>query len=166
MDGNALNWRGVAVFGLAVLTVIVLIAVIDDEPAHLGVNTVGSSNTTITTLPGLTTTTVAGGTTTTTKAGTTATTKAGTGTTTTTKPTTATTLFNPAGKPQLQLGSTGPDVTLVQQTLKNLGIYTGTVDGSYGAGTQAAVVKFQTGKNITPADGVVGPATWTALSTG
>jgi peptidoglycan hydrolase-like protein with peptidoglycan-binding domain len=154
LDGNGLNWRGVAVFGLAVLTVIVLIAVIDDEPAPLGVNTAGTSQdgseTTSTTVPGETTTTGTGG----------------GGSTTTTKPgATTTTAFNPAGKPQLQQGSTGTDVVFLQEQLKRLNFYTGAADGSFGAATRAAVVAFQTAKGVTPADGVVGPATWTALST-
>jgi len=156
-----LNWRGVVIFGLAVLTVIVLISVIDDEPAPLGVNTAGTS-TTATTVPGASTTTVAGGTATT--AAGTATTKPGA--TTTTKPgATTTTSFNPAGKQTLQVGSTGADVTLVQQKLTTLGFYKGPVDGSYGQGTKDAVIAFQTQKGISPADGVVGPATWQALST-
>jgi peptidoglycan hydrolase-like protein with peptidoglycan-binding domain len=155
VDTHGLNWRGVVVFGLAVLTVIVLIAVIDDQPATLGINTVASpddSTVTTTTLPGTpTSTTAAGG---------------GTESTTTTKPgTTATTAFDPAGKPQIQLGSTGADVTFLQDQLKRLGYLTGTSDGSFGATTQAAVIKFQNDKKIAQADGVVGPTTWAALST-
>jgi len=141
------------VFGLAVLTVIVLVAVIDDEPAQLGINTVAAPDNTAattTTVSGATTTTVAGG----------------TGATTTTKPgATTTTAFNPAGKPQLQQGATGADVIFLQDQLKRLGYLTGTSDGAFGAGTTTAVIKFQTDKKITPADGVVGPTTWTALST-
>ena len=135
------------VFGLAVLTVIVLIRVIDDDPASLGVNTAGSqdngdSTATTTTLPPGVTTTRPGG------------------TTTTTAPTIDTT-----GKPTLQTGSTGADVTLVQETLTRLGYYNGQADGQYGQGTAAAVAAFQTAEGISPADGVVGPATWQALAT-
>jgi len=142
----------VAIFGLAVLSVIVLINVIDDEPAQLAVNTAGSSQdsgdtaTTTTTLPGTTATT---------KPGTTATTKPGT---------TATTAFNPAGRATLTIGSSGADVLLVQQRLTALGLYSGPLDSSYGPSTAAAVTQFQTQKGLTPADGQVGPATWTALA--
>ena len=63
----------------------------------------------------------------------------------------------------LKLGSTGPDVVTLQQKLI-AGVYlTGTADGNFGPGTQAAVIKFQQAKNLSPADGVVGPATWAAL---
>jgi peptidoglycan hydrolase-like protein with peptidoglycan-binding domain len=50
----------------------------------------------------------------------------------------------------------------LQQKLAQLG-YTVTVDGSFGPGTTAAVVKFQTDKGITPASGVVDQQTWDAL---
>jgi peptidoglycan hydrolase-like protein with peptidoglycan-binding domain len=166
VDTSGLNWRGVVVFGLAVLTVIVLIAVIDDQPATLGINTIGAGDdTTATTLPGETTTTVAGATTTT-APGATTTTKAGA--TTTTKPgATTTTAFNPAGKPQLQQGASGNDVVFLQQQLVKLGYLPASPapDGSFGAQTTQAVIKFQQDKGISPADGVVGPQTWTALST-
>jgi peptidoglycan hydrolase-like protein with peptidoglycan-binding domain len=145
LERSDLNWRGVAIFGLAVLTVIVLISVIDDEPAQLGVNTGGTAQDS------------GGGVTTTTRV-------PGAATTTTPEPT-ATTALDPAGRATLQTGSSGPDVTLVQQRLTDLGYYSGPVDGSYGAGTATAVQAFQTAEGITPADGVVGPATWTALAT-
>jgi peptidoglycan hydrolase-like protein with peptidoglycan-binding domain len=157
VDTQGLNWRGVVVFGLAVLTVIVLIAVIDDQPATLGINTVAAPDdtgtaATTTTVPGAPSTTVAGG---------------GGSSTTTTKPgTPTTTAFNPAGKPQISAGSTDTaNVTFLQQQLQRLGYLTTAPDGSFGAGTTAAVIKFQNDKKITPADGVVGPTTWAALST-
>ena len=157
MDTHGLNWRGVVVFGLAVLTVIVLIAVIDDQPATLGINTVaapgdtGTSTSTTTTASGTPTST------TTTKPGATTTTKPGT---------TASTAFPAANQPQIQQGSTNTQaVTLLQQQLQRLGYLTTAPDGAFGAGTTAAVIKFQTDKGISPADGVVGPQTWTALST-
>jgi peptidoglycan hydrolase-like protein with peptidoglycan-binding domain len=165
VDTQGLNWRGVVVFGLAVLTVIVLIAVIDDQPATLGINTVAAPDDTgtvasTTTVPGASSTTVAGGT-----GSSTTTTKPGSPTTTTKPGTPTTTAFNPAGKPQLQQGSTGADVVFLQDQLKRLNYLTGTSDGAFGAGTTAAVIKFQNDKKITPADGVVGPTTWAALST-
>ena len=69
------------------------------------------------------------------------------------------------GKPTLQEGSTGADVTVLQQRLLALGYSAiGAADGNFGAGTKAVVVQFQTDKGITPADGVVNQATWNALS--
>lgn len=50
----------------------------------------------------------------------------------------------------------------IQQKLKELGFYTGKVDGVYGSGTRNAVIQFQKSKGLT-ADGVVGNATLKAL---
>jgi peptidoglycan hydrolase-like protein with peptidoglycan-binding domain len=66
-------------------------------------------------------------------------------------------------RPTLQQGSTGADVTVLQTKLAQLGYNVGTPDGSFGPGTKAAVIAFQTKKGITPADGVVNQATWSAL---
>jgi peptidoglycan hydrolase-like protein with peptidoglycan-binding domain len=49
-------------------------------------------------------------------------------------------------------------VKRLQQRLKDLNYYSGTVDGKYGAGTVAAVQSFQS-KNGLTVDGVAGPAT-------
>lgn len=62
----------------------------------------------------------------------------------------------------LKLGSSGPDVLTLQSTLKQLGFDPNGVDGTFGPGTQAAVIAFQTSKGLT-ADGIVGPATMAAL---
>ena len=154
MERSELNWRGVVIFGLAVLTVIVLINVIDDDPAQLGAPTVDVGVTT-TTVPGVTGTTLPGAT---------ATTKASTETT---KPgTTATTRLIPASKPTLSNGSSGEDVKTVQTILASLGYYTGVVDGQYGPGTSAAVQAFQTQEKIAAVvPGAVDAATWAKLST-
>lgn len=56
----------------------------------------------------------------------------------------------------------GADVTRLQERLKALGLLSGTVDGVFGAETQAAVQEAQRNYNLEP-DGVVGPATWAAL---
>ena len=50
----------------------------------------------------------------------------------------------------------------IQQKLKDLGYYTGTVDGIYGAKTRSAVIAFQKANGLT-ADGIAGPKTIAAL---
>jgi len=62
----------------------------------------------------------------------------------------------------LRLNSSGPDVKALQQALQTAGFNPGSIDGSFGAGTEAAVLAFQRSKGIA-ADGVVGPNTATAL---
>lgn len=62
----------------------------------------------------------------------------------------------------LKLGSTGDNVREVQQKLKSLGFYNGSVDGDYGEGTEAAVIRFQKQYGLS-ADGKVGTQTLTAL---
>lgn len=64
--------------------------------------------------------------------------------------------------PVLAIGSTGEPVLDVQSFLKQAGLYTGAIDGVFGAETQAAVEKFQDSKNLT-SDGVIGPETWAAM---
>src|ERR1022692_4361788 len=65
----------------------------------------------------------------------------------------------------LQLGSTGADVSTLEQRLKDLKLYTGDVDGVFGGGVEAAVRSFQTNNGLGH-DGVVGPETWAALFPG
>lgn len=55
-------------------------------------------------------------------------------------------------------GSSGTEVKNIQTRLKNWGYDVGTVDGIYGAKTEAAVKKFQKNNGLT-ADGIAGPAT-------
>ncbi|MBN1777309.1 MAG: peptidoglycan-binding protein [Clostridiales bacterium] len=74
-------------------------------------------------------------------------------------PTTATTTTDNS---VLQSGSTGYAVKQLQQQLKDLGYYTGSVDGSYGSGTTQAVKDFQTANSLT-ADGIAGQKTQDAL---
>ena len=62
----------------------------------------------------------------------------------------------------LRKGYTGDDVLTVQTRLKELGYYTGILDGSYGTGTIAAVKAFQSKHGLT-ADGNAGPQTFTVL---
>ncbi len=62
----------------------------------------------------------------------------------------------------LEEGSTGDQVRTLQKRLKELGYYNGSVDGSYGEGTMAAVMAFQMRNNLT-VDGKAGPATQRVL---
>lgn len=62
----------------------------------------------------------------------------------------------------LQEGDKSDGVRKLQQALKNLGYYSGKVDGTYGSGTTSAVMAFQRMNNLT-VDGKAGPATQRAL---
>ena len=87
-------------------------------------------------------------------------------TTTKTTPTTPTTPTNAEAVPTgetLRPGMTGSSVTALQTALTALGYSPGAADGSYGAGTTAAVSAFQTANDLT-ADGIAGPATLTAIN--
>lgn len=64
----------------------------------------------------------------------------------------------------LRKGSSGPEVLTLQSTLKQLGFDPNGVDGTFGPGTEAAVIAFQRSRGLTP-DGVVGPTTSAALQT-
>ena len=73
---------------------------------------------------------------------------------------------DPAAQQTLsKLGSSGDEVRQIQKKLKTLGYYDGTVDGIYGARTQAAVKAFQRSCGIT-ADGIAGPTTLLYLGLG
>ena len=63
------------------------------------------------------------------------------------------------------MGSTGSEVRRLQQKLKDLGYLSGSVDGSFGVATQAAVIAFQKNNNLT-ADGKAGTATQSKLYSG
>ena len=62
----------------------------------------------------------------------------------------------------LKTGVKGDEVTRLQKRLKELGFYTGGVDGQFGPGTQEAVIRFQEQHGLT-ADGIAGETTRTAL---
>ena len=62
----------------------------------------------------------------------------------------------------LKTGSTGELVSALQTRLKTLGYYSGTIDGSYGAATAQAVMRFQRANGLS-ADGVAGTQTLTKL---
>lgn len=63
----------------------------------------------------------------------------------------------------LRKGSTGSAVKALQTKLKELGFYTGSIDGVYGNGTRNAVKSFQRKKGLS-ADGVAGAKTLAALN--
>lgn len=58
----------------------------------------------------------------------------------------------------LRNGSTGQNVRMLQTALKNLGYYTGSIDGDFGVGTETAVRAFQSQHGLT-VDGVAGTRT-------
>jgi peptidoglycan hydrolase-like protein with peptidoglycan-binding domain len=89
-------------------------------------------------------------------------------TTSPTTPTTATTAStsttpstpSPRRAPTVTLkpGAEGASVKLLQQALTRLGYEPGPVDGSYGASTRLALMRFQRKVGLT-ADGILGPLT-------
>ena len=54
------------------------------------------------------------------------------------------------------------NVMALQYLLRNRGVYSGKIDGIFGAETEGAVRKFQRSKGL-KTDGVVGPKTWPIL---
>ena len=62
----------------------------------------------------------------------------------------------------LKYGDRGTRVEEMQAMLKKLGYYTGTLDASFGAGTQRAVLSFQSASGL-KADGLAGAKTLAAL---
>lgn len=64
--------------------------------------------------------------------------------------------------PTLRQGSTGSDVTDLQQKLKDRGFDPNGIDGKFGPGTRDAIMNFQQSEGL-QADGIAGPATMAAL---
>ena len=64
----------------------------------------------------------------------------------------------------LQLGSSGSEVTALQEKLNYIGYNcgNGTPDGYFGASTETAVEHFQSDNDLT-VDGTVGDATWAKI---
>lgn len=62
----------------------------------------------------------------------------------------------------MTLGSRGPEVKRLQRRIKEAGFDPGLIDGSYGYGTEAAVLAFQKSEGLL-ADGIAGPHTLAAL---
>lgn len=72
-------------------------------------------------------------------------------------------LFNSGAAHALsKYGSTGSEVTQIQQRLQELGYDPGTVDGIYGTRTKNAVIAFQRAYGLSD-DGIAGPKTLEAL---
>ena len=83
-------------------------------------------------------------------------------TSTTTSTTTSTQTSSGGFTRTLRRGMSGTDVTLVQSRLSALGYYQGSIDGSYGRASIAAVTAFQSANGLT-ADGLAGAATFAKL---
>ena len=64
-----------------------------------------------------------------------------------------------------QLGSRGQEVRRIQQKLRELGLYSGSVDGIYGTATQKAIRQFQKNCGLT-VDGIAGRKTLLYLGLG
>lgn len=62
----------------------------------------------------------------------------------------------------LREGSSGPEVTQLQEALKTNGFDPGNIDGAFGPGTEAALISFQRSEGLVP-DGIGGPLTLAAL---
>ncbi|MDB9304610.1 peptidoglycan-binding protein [Nodularia spumigena CS-591/12] len=71
--------------------------------------------------------------------------------------------YTAQGLPILRLGMRNSEVRKLQARLKQLGFLAGDVDGDFGMNTEAAVKAAQQRYGL-EADGVVGGATWEALS--
>ncbi|MBU3182556.1 peptidoglycan-binding protein [Clostridium psychrophilum] len=63
----------------------------------------------------------------------------------------------------IKLGSSGADVTSLQQSLTKLSYNVGPVDGIFGSKTDTAIKLFQKSKGLV-VDGIMGNNTWTAIN--
>ncbi|MEA2219654.1 MAG: g-D-glutamyl-meso-diaminopimelate peptidase [Solirubrobacteraceae bacterium] len=64
----------------------------------------------------------------------------------------------------LKRGMTGTSVRDAQSKLKKVGFDVGLVDGNFGLKMENAVKGFQTSKNFSTVDGIIGDQTWTMLN--
>ncbi len=69
-----------------------------------------------------------------------------------------------SGQPIIQIGDRGVAVKMLQADMHGLRYFTGRIDGHFGPRTRGGVLTFQADQGL-EADGVVGPRTWSALST-
>ncbi|TXL88611.1 glycoside hydrolase domain-containing protein [Streptomyces sp. IB2014 016-6] len=76
-----------------------------------------------------------------------------------------TALLSRGSTPTIQNGSTGEAVTRLQRALTAALGRTVAIDGVFGSGTAQAVRDYQSSRGL-GADGIVGPATWSALQSG
>lgn len=67
--------------------------------------------------------------------------------------------YTEAGWAILRLGNRGPEVIKLQRLLQTLGFLKGSLDGDFGAATEAAVKAAQVRYGLQP-DGIVGGTTW------
>ncbi|WP_180986092.1 peptidoglycan-binding domain-containing protein [Bacillus thuringiensis] len=65
-------------------------------------------------------------------------------------------------RPILRIGSTGYLVQELQEFLRNIGYYSGRIDGQFGRVTEQAVRNYQRDRGLV-ADGIVGSKTWCQL---
>lgn len=65
-------------------------------------------------------------------------------------------------RPRIQWGSRGREAEELQRRLHELGYYSDVINGYFGFGTRAAVIQFQTDRELR-ADGIVDRDTWWAL---
>ncbi|MEK7849565.1 MAG: peptidoglycan-binding domain-containing protein [Candidatus Omnitrophota bacterium] len=68
----------------------------------------------------------------------------------------------PLADPAIGQASDSPNEKMIQQALKNLGLYAGDIDGNIGPKTKEAIKEFQSNNNLVP-DGKAGPKTWAVL---
>ncbi len=65
----------------------------------------------------------------------------------------------------LRRGSSGDNVRRLQERLRDLGLYLGPIDSSFGGGSESGVKTFQAREHL-PATGCVDTATWDRLFPG
>lgn len=58
----------------------------------------------------------------------------------------------------------GPDIEILQLSLKKVGFFSGPIDGLFNEATERAVIAFQNSRFLA-GDGIVGPETWIKLKT-